>query len=213
MKQSSRSSLLIVLTLALMSLCPSASAFQEADDYLTPQEINQLKEAQEIHLRVKVLMKIAERRLLLLENPAAEQARKDEREWGALPKASPITLLNHYVKVLDETIINIEDAHAREVDAETLYKALKTFREATEQQLPRLRALHQKVTGDDEKATLQRAIEAAELAHSDAADGEKQLAEQVQKKKKPARLTVQQRPSSASIALPCERGYADRVVA
>lgn len=171
------------LVLIWLTTFPCPTAAQESDEYLTPKEINKLKEAQEIDLRVKVLMKIAERRLLLLEDRSAQQSKKDEDEWGPLPKVSPPILLNHYVKALDEAIINIEDAHSREVDTEVLYKAMKTFREAIERHLVRLSALEKALTAEEEKAALARAMEAAELAHSDASDGEKRLAEQIEKQK------------------------------
>ncbi|HXF05212.1 MAG TPA: hypothetical protein VNM72_07335 [Blastocatellia bacterium] len=182
------------LAIALVTTCPYPGGAQESDEYLTPKEINQLKEAQEIDLRVKVLMKIAERRLLLLENRSAQQSKKEEEEWGPLPKASPATLLNHYVKAVDETIINIEDAHSREAETELLYKALKAFREATERHLARLTALERTLTSDEEKAALARALEAARLAHADASEGEKRLAEQIEKEKQERK----KKPSSSS---------------
>lgn len=179
-----RRSYIVGLAVALLTTFPCPSGAQESDEYLTPKEISQLKEAQEIDLRVKALMKVAERRLLLLENRSAEQSKKEEEEWGPLPKASPATLLNHYVKAIDETIINIEDAHSREVETELLYKALKAFREATERHLVRLTALQQILTADEEEAALARALEAARLAHADASEGEKRLAERIEKEKR-----------------------------
>jgi len=162
---------------------PVLIAGQGAKEYLTSQEIDQLKEAQEIDLRVKVLMKIAERRLVLIENPSAVPSKKEEAQWGALLKVTRAELLNQYVRAIDETIVNIEDAYSRTPDEKTLYKALKAFREATDQYLERLKAVRSTVKDENDLRALDRAIEATELANEDAKHGEVKFAKEKPKKK------------------------------
>ncbi len=164
--------LLVVLsTLGLLDL-----AAQEPTDYLTSKEIEQMKEAQRIDLRVKVLMKIAARRLQVLEQTATSPSKKEEDAWGPLPKGTPEELLQHYIKALDETILNIEDAHSQDPENEFLHSALKTFREATDQYLLRLKALKEKLQSAEAQEVLDRAIEATELANADAREGEARFA-------------------------------------
>lgn len=84
-----RRSYIVGLAVALLATFPCPSGAQESDEYLTPKEISQLKEAQEIDLRVKALMKIAERRLLLLENRSAEQSKKRRGRVGPVAESVP----------------------------------------------------------------------------------------------------------------------------
>jgi hypothetical protein len=167
----------------------SAIVNQEQNEYLTKNEIEKIRMAQQIDERVKVLMKVADRRLLLVENSSAAISKKEEEQWGPLPRGSSTELLSQYVKAIDETIVNIEDAYSQDPGDEFLYKALKTFGEATELQLNKLKTLRATVKAENDLGELDRAIEAAELANEDAKKGEarflKLLEEEKAKKKKP----------------------------
>lgn len=167
----------MLLLLALLgALGTPRLVAQESGEYLTSKEIEQMKEAQRIDLRVKVLMKIAERRLQVLEQTTASPSKKEDEEWGPLPKGAPEDLLQHYIKAIDETILNIEDAHSQDPENEFLHSALKAFREATDQFLPRLKALAEKLHSAQAHEALARAIEATELANADAREGEARFA-------------------------------------
>jgi hypothetical protein len=159
----------------LLGPFPSAR-LQESGEYLTSKEIEQMKEAQRIDLRVKVLMKIAERRLMALEQATAPLSKKEEDAWGPIPKGTPEELLQQYIKAIDETILNIEDAHGQDPENEFLHQALKTFREATDHYLLRLKALTEKLKSADALEALRRALEATELANADAREGEARFA-------------------------------------
>ncbi len=161
--------LAVLNTLGLLDLTA-----QEPTDYLTSKEIEQMKEAQRIDLRVKVLMKIAERRLQALEQTTV--SKKEEEAWGPLLKGAPEELLRHYIKAIDETILNIEDAHSQDPENEFLHSALKTFREATDRYLPRLKALKERLQSTEAQEVLDHAIEATELANADAREGEARFA-------------------------------------
>jgi len=169
-----RKTLLLLVVLSLLGGRDLPA--QEPTDYLTSKEIEQMKEAQRIDLRVKVLMKIAERRLQVLEQPTLSLSKKEEEDWGPLLKGAPEELLRHYMKAIDETILNIEDAHSQDPENEFLHSALKTFREATDRYLLRLKALKEKLQGPEVQEALDRAIEATELANADAREGEARFA-------------------------------------
>lgn len=170
--------ILMLLILAALAPASPARSTQESSDYLTSREIEQMKEAQRIDLRVKTLMKIAERRLRVLEASASPtpQSKKEEDAWGPLPKGTPEELLQHYIKAIDEAILNIEDAHSQDPENEFLHPALKAFREATDQYLQRLQALREKLTTPEAREVLERALEATELANADAREGEARFA-------------------------------------
>jgi hypothetical protein len=165
----------------------SAGPGQESLDYLTEAEVEQVREAQLIDLRVKVFMKIAERRLLLAEDPQAPQAKKDEADWGALPSLARADLLRQYGRVIEETITNFEEAYDRNPKDERLLKALTTFCEQTVQHLQRLEALPSKVTDEATRQVLDQVLDDLKLAYDDARQSQEQFKleqEQRQKEKK-----------------------------
>jgi len=172
----------LLVTLSALGLLQPIRVAQESGDYLTSKEIEQIKEAQRIDLRVKVFVKIAERRLLVLERATTSLSKKEEEAWGPLPKGTPEELLQHYIKAIDETILNIEDAHSQDPENEFLHPALKTFREATDQFLLRLKALKEKLTSPEALNALERALEATELANADAREGEARFTKPQKKK-------------------------------
>ncbi len=172
----------ILLLLGILGPLDLPPLAQESGDYLTSKEIEQMREAQRIDLRVKVLVKIAERRLLVLERATTSLSKKEEEAWGPLPKGTPEELLQHYIKAIDETILNIEDAHSQDPENEFLHPALKTFREATDQFLLRLKALKEKLTSSEALDALERALEATELANADAREGEARFMKPQKKK-------------------------------
>ncbi|GEM_PF-1500702 len=186
-------------------------------DYLTEQEADRVREAQRIDWRVRVFMKIAERRLTLVESPELEQSKRDEARWGPLPAGSPAEMLNQYRRAIEETIINFEDAYDRNPDDKYILKALSIFRQHVEHHLERLRALRAQITDRATQQALERALEDVELAYQDARQSEEQLRqerEQKEKQKKDGRVRPSKAggrysgPTGAPKHLgPCENGW------
>jgi len=153
----------------------SAGPGQESLDYLTEQEVENVREAQLIDLRVKVFMKIAERRLLRAEDPQAPPANKDEADWGDLPSHSRADLLRQYGRAIEETITNFEEAYDRNPNDERLLKALTTFCEQTAPHLQRLDALRAKITEEATRQVLEQVLDDLKLAYDDARQSEEQF--------------------------------------
>ncbi|PYP87133.1 MAG: hypothetical protein DMF61_10835 [Blastocatellia bacterium AA13] len=139
-------------------------------DYLTEGEDNHVREAQQIDARVRVFVKIADRRLSALSGKLPETTDKKEikrreeetREWGALPTLSRLELLTHYRRAIEEGMAKLEDAYERNPKASTIPRALQHLKESTERQLQTLKSLQ--VDTEAEKGALSRAISAAETA-------------------------------------------------
>ena len=87
--------------LYLSGLIPS-SVFAQKRDHLTEQEVDLVREMQEIDQRIAVFVKAADRRLLVLINPNSEQKPKEEEIWGPLPKGTKVELLTDYKRILEE---------------------------------------------------------------------------------------------------------------
>lgn len=168
---------------------PEPSRLQISGDYLTEEEDDHVREAQAAEARVKVFMKIADRRIKAITGATAGQPatlpdksdkhdKKDqkkiedeEREWGPLPKASRAELLRHYARAIAECMAKLEDAYERNPKSASLPKALALLRDATERQLQLLRAFSPETKNEKEVSALRDAIEEAETANKGARDG------------------------------------------
>jgi hypothetical protein len=164
------------------------NAHQLPGDYLTEEEDDHVREAQAAEARVKVFMKIADRRIKAINGetvtPPDESDRSDrsnkrdqkkaedeEREWGALPKTSRAELLRHYAKAIAECMAKLEDAYERNPKSASLPKALAQLRDATDRHLQALRTLTVDAKNEREVSALRDAIDEAEIANKGARDG------------------------------------------
>lgn len=106
-----------ILTAAILALTFSTNLRIQDRDHLTPQEVDLVKEAQELDKRIDVFVKAADRRLLVLNGvdaASAKQLKKDAEQWGELPTGSRAELVSDIAKILDEAITNIDDVSARD---------------------------------------------------------------------------------------------------
>jgi hypothetical protein len=148
-------------------------------DYLTEEEDDHVREAQEADKRIKVFMKIADRRLAAITGTAAqptdkkaqEKAEQEKREWGELPKLSRAELLKHYARAIEECMVKLEDAYERNPKSSAISKALAALRDSTDKHLEILRSLNSQVNGEAEDVALRNAIDQAETANKGARDG------------------------------------------
>lgn len=163
---------------------PSTEPQEETSEYLTEAEIEQVREAQVIDLRIKVFMKIAERRLLLAEEPQAPSAKKDEADWGRLPPLSQADLLRQYGQAIEEAIINVEEAYDRNPRDERLLKALTIFGEHAARHLQRLESLRPRITEEATRQVLDQVLDDLKLAADDARQSYDQLKAEYEQWKK-----------------------------
>lgn len=131
-------------------------------DHLTEQEVDLVREFQEIDKRVEIFVKAADRRLLVLTNPAATQKKKEEELWGPLPTGTKLELLSDYKRILEEVEEKLDDAYNRDSKAEGLGKAVKKIKEAAERHIVQLRALAPQLSDKRDQRALLEAIAEAE---------------------------------------------------
>src|SRR2546423_3366582 len=92
----SASGVLLLLILFLLGSSSSATSNPPARDYLTPQEVDLVKEAQILDKRIDVFIRAAERRLQVLTGIApvvSKQDKKDAEKWGDLPTGTRAELI------------------------------------------------------------------------------------------------------------------------
>jgi len=152
---------------------------QISGDYLTEEEDEHVREAQAPDARVKVFMRIADRRLKALSGPVAaptdkkelKKIEEEEREWGAVPKVSRTELLRHYARAISECMAKLEDAYERNPKNSALPKALTLLRDATDKHLQALNSLKADLKAESEVSAMSGAIYEAETANKGARDG------------------------------------------
>lgn len=159
-----RSIILGVLFLLGCSI-PSRANVLQSRDHLTPQEIDLVKDAQELDKRIEVFAKAADRRLLVLTGVTAgneKQLKKDSELWGELPKGSRAELLGDIAKILDEAITNIDDVSSRDENNPLIPKALRRLAAEANRINDQLRPMQAQVKGDAEVASFEQLAENAE---------------------------------------------------
>lgn len=140
-----------------------SQAQTEKRDHLTEQEVDLVREYQEIDKRTEVFIKAAERRLLLLADPNATQKKKEEEIWGPLPRGTKLELLQDYKRILEEAEEKLDDWNNRGGNDKLLPKALSKFKEAATRHIAQLRAMSPQLTDKREQRALAEAIAEAEV--------------------------------------------------
>lgn len=141
----------------LASLLSSPAAAQKRE-HLTPEEIELVRNNQELDKRTEVFIKAVERRMLVVGNPNA--ASKDTEKWGEV-KGTRAQLLYDISKILDEAVTNIDDAAEHNPESALLKKSLYKLSETVNGLVPQLNKLREGVQSEAESDNLDRAIETA----------------------------------------------------
>src|ERR1044072_3630389 len=151
---------LVLITCSLKQV----SAFQ-GRDHLTQQEVDLVKDAQVLDKRTEVFIKAAERRLLVLNNSAAanaKQLKKDSEKWGELPTGSRAELMSDISKILDEAITNIDDVSSRDENNPLIAKSLRKLGSAVNSIMEQLKPLSTEAKSDAEVASFEMLNEDAQ---------------------------------------------------
>lgn len=141
----------------------SAEASAQQREHLTPEEVELVRDNQELDKRTEVFIKAAERRLLAITNPeeAAKQQAKDKEKWGEV-KGTRAELLYDISKILEEAVTNVDDAAQHNPESTLLRKSLYKLSEAAGRLAPQLARLREGTQEEAEADQLDRAIETAQ---------------------------------------------------
>lgn len=158
-KQPRRRAAALLILFAL--LAPSSAAAAPQREHLTPEEIEIIRDTQELDKRTAVFVKAVERRLLALTDPSAKQLRDELEKWGEV-KGTRTQLLSDVARILDEAVVNIDDAHTHNQKSPLLRKALYKLSEASNRLIPKLLPLRAAAQSETEREVLEQAIEQAQ---------------------------------------------------
>ncbi|MDQ3908511.1 MAG: hypothetical protein M3268_09215 [Acidobacteriota bacterium] len=196
-KRLGRAGPLLALALLAASPAPSARAQREHRDHLTPQEVELVRDAQELDARTAVFVKAAERRMRIIFGQQAEAPKPAKKEkgdsidkevaaadWGDAPKGTRSQLLYDVAHILDEAIENIDDTAMHNPKSPLLHKSVRKLSDAATRFLAQLVPLRAAITDKDEREQLELAIDNAQQI----VDASKKLpAEETDAKGKPGK--------------------------
>jgi hypothetical protein len=152
----------LVILVSLQQPAPANAAHAQRREHLTEQEVEMVRDTQELDRRAELFIKIAERRLLVVTGApeASSPSAKDLEKWGAVPKGSRSALFNDLARIFDEAINNVDDVAARTPDSALIPKAVRKLEAAATRFLPQLTALRASAnTNDGERESLEQAID------------------------------------------------------
>ena len=145
---------------AAISIPLSANA--QKRDYMTDQESDVVREAQEIDQRIIVLTKMIDRRFLVLSNAAndSKQIQKENEILGELPKSSRVELLTDINRLLQKAIDDVDTvAEHNRMDSKLFPKAMRKLSESSQKYLPQLQTAFDKSADEKERGVIFRSIE------------------------------------------------------
>ena len=155
---------LVVISLLQPARSVAVAASNQRREHLTEQEVEMVRDTQELDRRISLFIKFVERRLPAVSNAAAAQAPpdKDAEKWGELPKGSRTALFYDIARILDEAINNIDDVAARTPGSSLLPKAVRKLSEASARFLPQLAPLRESASSGGEREALEQVIDSLE---------------------------------------------------
>jgi hypothetical protein len=112
----------------LLLVTASFSVKAQSRDHLTQQEVDLIKDAQALDMRIDVFIKAAERRLVVItgvQPSETKQSKKEAEKWGELPKGTRADLIDDIAKILDEAITNIDDVSLHDEKNPLIAKAVR----------------------------------------------------------------------------------------
>ena len=202
MRRVAKVSLCFTITMLL-----ATSLFAAKKEYFTEDELDLIRDAQELSQRIPVYFKLAERRLIFLglmeksekekekERKEREKREKEKKKAGDtratsnkvdpddtsyLADFTSAELLRGYIQALEEVTTNIDDAYSRKLDVRDQLEDLEKF---THETIPVLEKFKPK--SDVEKRAMEGAMEKANEVKQQAVDALKSVPKTEKKRKQP----------------------------
>ena len=148
-----------LLTLVISLLLANTALAQR--DYLTPQEVDLVKEAQILDKRIDVFIRAAERRLIVINGSAssaanAKQLKKDSERWGELPTGSRAELVSDIARIVDAAIDNIDNVSMHDERSPLIGKSLRKLAASANSIMAQLKPLSEQAKSDAEIASFEQ---------------------------------------------------------
>ncbi len=148
------------LGIFLVFTCFSATASAQRRDYLTDAEIEIVRDAQQIDLRIEVLVKAIDRRFAVL-NKQPSPITKNVEKWGEEPKGTRGELILDITRLLQKAVDDIDNLAQREegMKSEFFPKAVHKLADAAERFQPQFKTLFDQTVTEKERGSILNSID------------------------------------------------------
>lgn len=170
---------IVFMTAVSLALATVSSAQSSRRDYMTDAEIELVRDAQDIDLRVDVLIKMIDRRFMVLgvNVGGAKVPDKETSLWGPAPTGSRIEMIDDIRKLLDKAIDDIDNVAAHPVkydvnpnrsekqkkkDESRFPDSMKHLAESARRYQPALKSLLDKASDEKEKGLIMASLESCD---------------------------------------------------
>ena len=146
-----------LLTFVISLLLANTALAQR--DYLTPQEVDLVKEAQILDKRIDVFVRAMERRLIVINDSGAanaKQLKKESERWGELPAGSRAELVSDIARIVDAAIDNIDDVSLHDERSPLIGKSLRKLAASVNSIMAQLKPLSAQAKTDAEIASFEQ---------------------------------------------------------
>lgn len=150
----------LVVTFCFISFM-SVEADAQRRDNLTDEEVELIRDVQELDKRMEIYVKAIDRRILVLDNDAsqAKQIEKDKSKWGELPAGTRTELFLDIKNILQEAIDKIDDVAENDGKSILIPPAVHTFADAARRLLPKFQNYANSATNKKDLGSLSKSIE------------------------------------------------------
>lgn len=163
---------LVPVIIFLILISSVVDAVGQRRDYLTAEEIELVRDNQDINLRVDVLTKMIDRRFsaLRIDVGGWKQSEKDKKLWGEARTGTRQELLFDVRELLQKAIDDVDDVAMHNENTLTqnktegllFPKAVRDLAAASSRYLPRLKVAANETKDDREKGLILSSIESCE---------------------------------------------------
>jgi hypothetical protein len=155
-----------LFVLPVLIITSSLAAHAQRRDYLTDDEVEMVRDAQEIDQRIQVLTMAIDRRLMVLKIGGTDNTKKYSEKWGQPPTGSRLELLTDVKALLQKAVDDIDDASSHESEnAENkstgilFPKAVRILAAAAERYRPALKSALDTAKDEREKGPILASID------------------------------------------------------
>lgn len=159
-----RGAIFFILAASLTLLSFSSTTKAQRADHLTDEEIELIRDVQEIDYRMEIYARAIERRLLAingtsgLDKDGLKLLEKETERWGPLPEGTFSSLLSDIPRILDEAISKIEDVAERNESSDLFPFAVYIIADYCRDLPPRLETLRSRASGARDFALINTAL-------------------------------------------------------
>jgi hypothetical protein len=102
-----------VFSLAAVFCFLNSISLAQGRDYLTDEEVELIRDTQQIDQRIEVLTRCIDRRFTVLRIDVGPEPARQGKEWGALPSGTRVELLSDIRNILQKAVDDIDNLSAR----------------------------------------------------------------------------------------------------